>query len=159
MKPSRLWLLANSALDHVAGFLPNPLLLGIRLYWGWQFFQTGKGKLINLERTTKFFAELGLPFAKLSAFMAGGTECLGGLLLLAGLFSRLTAVPLMATMIVAYLSAHLNVVQSIWSDPDSFFTAPPFLFLLASVVVFTFGPGRLSLDAWLPHRKNLTAQE
>lgn len=150
MKP---WSLANTLLDRIAGFLPDPLLLGIRLYWGWQFFQTGKGKLGNLEGTTEFFAELGLPFAKLNAIMAGSTECFGGLLLLVGLFSGAVTVPLMFTMIVAYLTAHLDVVKTIWSDSDSFVTAPPFLFLLASVIVFTFGPGRFSVDEWLRRRK------
>jgi len=142
----KLWNITNTLLDRTAGCLQDPLLLGIRLYWGWQFFQTGKGKLGNLEGTTAFFTELGLPFAKLNAIMAGSTECFGGLLLLVGLFSRVISVPLIATMTVAYLTAHLDVVKTIWSDSDSFVTAAPFLFLLASVIVFTFGPGKFSID-------------
>ena len=35
--------------------LQSPFLLIIRLYWGWQFFLTGKGKLMNLDRTAGFF--------------------------------------------------------------------------------------------------------
>jgi putative oxidoreductase len=152
---SKLWKIVNTSLNQIASYLPNPLLLGIRLYWGWQFFLTGKGKLGNLEGTTEFFAGLGLPFAKLNAIVAGSTECFGGLLLLIGLFSRLVSVPLIATMIVAYLTADLEVVKTIWSDPDSFVTAAPFLFLLASVLVFTFGPGKLSIDELLrKNRKN-----
>jgi putative oxidoreductase len=152
----KLWTLANTTLDKIASFLPDPLLLGIRLYWGWQFFQTGKGKLGNLEGTTEFFTELGLPFAKLNAIMAGSTECFGGLLLLVGLFSRVISVPLIGTMTVAYLTAHLDVVKTIWSDSDSFVTAAPFLFLLASVIVFTFGPGKFSIDELLRRRKALS---
>lgn len=151
----KLWTLANTTLDKIATFLPDPLLLGIRLYWGWQFFQTGKGKLMNLDATTEFFAELGLPFAKLNAIMAGSTECFGGLLLLVGLFSRLISVPLIVTMIVAYLTAHLDVVKTIWSDSDSFVTAAPFLFLLASVIVFAFGAGKFSIDEVLRRRMAL----
>ncbi|MFO1483107.1 MAG: DoxX family protein [Verrucomicrobiaceae bacterium] len=157
MKPLQLWTFANTMLDRAAGFLPDPLLLSIRLYWGWQFFQTGKGKLMNLDATTEFFSELGLPFAKLNAIMAGSTECFGGLLLLAGLFSRLITVPLMVTMIVAYLTAHLDVVKTIWSDPDSFVTAAPFLFLLASAIVFAFGPGKLSVDELIRRWRPATA--
>ncbi len=149
----KLWNITNTLLDRAAGYLQDPLLLGIRLYWGWQFFNTGKGKLSNLEGTTAFFTELGLPFAKLNAIMAGSTECFGGLLLLIGLFSRVISVPLIATMTVAYLTAHLDVVKTIWSDSDSFITAPPFLFLLASMIVFTFGPGKLSIDGVLRRRK------
>ncbi len=148
----KLWNISNTLLDRVAGHLPDPLLLGIRLYWGWQFFNTGKGKLGNLEGTTEFFSELGLPFAKLNAIMAGSTECFGGLLLLVGLFSRVISVPLIGTMTVAYLTAHLDVVKTIWSDSDSFVTAAPFLFLLASVIIFTFGPGRFSVDEVLRRR-------
>lgn len=147
---------ASTTLDKIASFLPDPLLLAVRLYWGWQFFQTGKGKLGNLEGTTEFFTELGLPFAKLNAIMAGSTECFGGLLLLVGLFSRFVSVPLIATMVVAYLTAHLDVVKTIWSDSDSFVTAAPFLFLLASVIVFTFGPGKFSLDELLRRKKALS---
>lgn len=142
----KLWTLANTTLDRIASFLRDPLLLGIRLYWGWQFFLTGKGKLGNLEGTTEFFAGLGLPYAKLNAIMAGSTECFGALFLLVGLFSRVVTVPLMFTMIVAYLTAHMDVVKTIWSDSDSFVTAPPFLFLLACVIIFTFGPGKFSAD-------------
>lgn len=152
----KLLTLASTTLDKIASFLPDPLLLAVRLYWGWQFFQTGKGKLGNLEGTTEFFTELGLPFAKLNAIMAGSTECFGGLLLLVGLFSRFVSVPLIATMVVAYLTAHLDVVKTIWSDSDSFVTAAPFLFLLASVIVFTFGPGKFSLDELLRRKKALS---
>lgn len=144
-----IWTLANGTADRVAAKLPDFLLLAIRLYWGWQFFVTGKGKLMNLEGTTGFFTELGLPFPQLNAIMAGSTECFGGLLLLAGLGSRLISVPLMFTMIVAYLTAHRDVVTGIWADSDGFVTAPPFLFLYAAVIIFTFGPGRFSVDARL----------
>ncbi|MES2598881.1 MAG: DoxX family protein [Verrucomicrobiota bacterium] len=149
---AKIWNAATTLPDRLSSFLPDPLLLGIRLYWGYQFFLTGKGKLGNLEGTTGFFTELGLPFPKLNAIMAGSTECLGGLLLLAGLFSRVISVPLIFTMIVAYLTAHLDVVKTIWSDPDAFVTAPPFLFLLASLIVLTFGPGKFSVDELLRRR-------
>lgn len=145
----KLWTLANQMADKTASCLPNTLLLGVRLYWGWQFFLTGKGKLMNLDATAGFFAELGLPLPKLQALLAGGTECLGGALLLIGLASRLTALPLIFTMIVAYVTAHRDVVVGIWSDADAFVTAAPFLFLLASVIIFVFGPGKYSIDALL----------
>ncbi len=144
-----LWTLANTTADKIASYLPDPLLLAMRLYWGWQFFVTGKGKLMNVEKTTAFFTELNIPLPKLNAIMAGSTECFGGLLLLIGLCSRLVSVPLMTTMVVAYLTAHLETVTGIWEDSDAFVTAPPFLFLLTAVIIFTFGPGRYSADARL----------
>jgi putative oxidoreductase len=122
------------------------LLLAIRLYWGWQFFQTGRGKLMNLSRTADFFASLGIPLPQLNAGLAGLTECFGGLLLLAGAASRITTVPLIGTMLVAYATAHRESVLEIVSNPDGFVTQAPFLFLFASVIVLVFGPGPLSVD-------------
>src|SRR5258708_2114334 len=87
----------------IASNLQSPFLLAIRLYWGWQFFLTGKGKLLNLDRTAKFFHDLSIPFPKLNAIMAGSTECFGGFLLLLGLGSRLVSITLAGTMTVAYL--------------------------------------------------------
>jgi len=140
-----------------ATYLQHPVLLVVRLYWGWSFFQTGKGKLMTHSDVTEFFTSLGIPLPGLNAWVAGATECFGGLLLLAGLASRLTTVPLMITMIVAYLTADMEAVKSIFSDPDKFTEATPFLFLFASVIIFLFGPGALSLDrliAWLVSRKS-----
>src|SRR4051794_25392872 len=98
-----------------ASSLQSPLLLVLRLYWGWSFFQTGLGKLQNLDRTTEFFQSLGLPMPGLNAVMAGTTECVGGLLLLIGLASRLAAIPLIVTMVVAYLTSELETVKNIFS--------------------------------------------
>ena len=127
--------------------LQSPFLLIIRLYWGWQFFLTGKGKLLNLDRTAGFFASLHIPMPKLNAVLAGGTECFGGLLLLLGLGSRIITVPLIFTMVVAYLSADSDKVQNIFSNPDAFVSAAPFQFLLTAVIVWIFGPGVFSVDA------------
>lgn len=123
------------------------LLLVIRLYWGLGFFQTGKGKLLNLEKTTAFFTELNLPLPKLNALMAGSAECVGGLLLMAGLGSRRVSVPLMATMGVADATAHRGEAGKMFSEPDPFTEAALFLFLRARAIVFAFGPGQLSVDA------------
>lgn len=128
--------------------LQSPLLLVLRLYWGWQFFGTGKGKLLHLDKTAGFFRDLHIPYPHLSAGLAGATECFGGLLLLIGLWSRLVTVPLIFTMIIAYVTAESAALKSIVSDPDKFVTATPFLFLLACVIVLVFGPGVFSVD-WL----------
>lgn len=46
--------------------LQSPLLLVLRLYCGWQFFLTGKGKLTHLDKTGGFFATLHIPMPKLN---------------------------------------------------------------------------------------------
>ena len=135
----------------VAG-LQSPLLLVIRLYWGWSFMQTGWGKLTHLERTTAYFTDLHLPMPRLNAIMAGSTECLGGLLLALGLCARPASVPLIFTMLVAYATADSEALHAIVSDPDKFTGATPFLFLLAALIVLAFGPGKFSADALLSRK-------
>ena len=136
-----LWVKAISCLQ-------SPLLLVIRLYWGWQFFQTGKGKLMNLDRTAGFFQSLNIPHPHLNAVMAGCTECFGGLCLLLGLGSRILTIPLIFTMIIAYVTAESDALHAVFSDPDKFVSATPFEFMFAAIIVLVFGPGKFSLD-WL----------
>ena len=107
---------------------------------------------MDLERPTQFFQSLGIPFPHAQAMLAGATESFGGLLLLAGLCSRLVSIPLMILLSVAYLTADLDKVKMIFSDPDKSLTADEFLFLFAVVLVFVFGPGKFSID-WLIKRK------
>jgi putative oxidoreductase len=132
----------------LAECLQSPLLLVLRLYWGWQFFLTGRGKLMNPAKVTEFFHSLHIPFPAFNVYLAGGTECFGGLLLLAGLGSRLVSLPLIFVTIIAYLTAEIETVKNIFSNPDRFVTADPFLFMLAALLVLAFGPGAFSLD-WL----------
>jgi putative oxidoreductase len=129
-----------------ASALACPLLLIIRVYWGWQFFGTGKGKLMDIQKVSGFFADNHIPFPTLSAVLAGTTECVGGLFLLVGLACRLTTIPLIFTMIVAYVTVESDSLKAIFTDPDKFTGATPFLFLFACVIVFVFGPGVFSLD-------------
>lgn len=140
-----------------ANALPHPLLAVMRGYWGFQFFQTGKGKLSDLASVTDFFTSLGIPAPHFNAMMAGVTECVGGLLLLVGLGSRLVSVPLSVTMLVAYATAHREALLGIFADPDTFLQQEPFLFLLTAVVVLAFGPGFFSLDTlvktWFERRR------
>jgi putative oxidoreductase len=139
----------RSLLAKIGGLLQSPLLLVIRLYWGWQFVQTGKGKLLHLEKTASFFASLNIPAPKLNAIMAASTETVGGLLLLLGLFSRFASPALISVMCVAYATADREALLGVFTNPDKFLGADPFLFLFASVIIFAFGPGRISLDALL----------
>jgi len=126
--------------------LQSPLLLVLRLSWGWQFFLTGKGKLMNLERTADFFQSLHIPLPHLNAWVVGLSECVGGLLLLSGLATRLVGALLAFDMVVAYLTADIDKVKHIFEEPDKFLSADPFLFMLASVILVAFGPGMFSVD-------------
>jgi len=85
-----------------------PLLL--RLYLAPVFMQAGWNKLVNFESTAAWFGNpewgLGLPLPGLMTALAAGTEFLGGLLLIAGLGTRVIAIPLAVTMVVAIFAVH-----------------------------------------------------
>jgi putative oxidoreductase len=49
-------------------------------------------------------------------------------------------------MIMAYVTADREALLSVFSEPEKFYNAAPFTFLLASLVILAFGPGWLSLD-------------
>ena len=136
----------------VTEYAKSPLLLAVRLYWGWQFCRTGWGKLHKLPEVADYFKDLGIPLPHANALAAASTECFGGLLLLLGLASRLTAIPLIITMIVAYVTADLDAVKGIFGDSDAFVSAAPFQFLFASLLVLVFGPGAFSLDHFLARK-------
>jgi putative oxidoreductase len=130
-----------------AGLLQSPFLLLLRLNFFWQLFQTGRGKLAHIDKISDYFASLGIPFPTLNAYLAGATETFGSLLLILGLASRLTAIPITIVMIVAYLTADFEAVTSFFSDPDKLVKVDPFPFLVSALIIFLFGSGKFSIDA------------
>jgi putative oxidoreductase len=122
------------------------------VYWGWQLVQTGWGKLGDINKVINFFTSLGIPAPALNAWFVSGLELVGGVLLILGLGSRLIALPLAIDMIVAYITADREALASILSAPDKFYAAAPYTFLMASLIVLIFGPGKLSVDALLTRR-------
>jgi putative oxidoreductase len=140
-------------LVRISSGLQSPFLLAVRLYWGWQFTETGWGKLNDIGKVVGFFTDLGIPAPTLNAYFVSGLEFAGGLLLILGLGSRLIALPLVIDMIVAYITADREALLSIFSNPDKFTAAAPYTFLIASLIVLVFGPGRVSMDALLARRK------
>lgn len=123
------------------------LALALRLVFGWQFFLTGRGKLMHLDRTTEFFASLHIPAPGVHAVGIGLLECVGGLLILLGAGTRVLSALLASTMVVALLTAHRGEIAS--DGLDGLFAAPPFPYLVATAILIVAGPGRLALDAWL----------
>lgn len=135
-----------SALITLSARFQSFLLLAIRLYWGYSFFQGGQGKLKDIASVTSFFQSLGIPLAEFNAYAVASIELVGGLLLMLGLGTRLTAIPLVIVMVGAYATAHVESLKSAFDDPATFVKAPPFDFLLACLILFAFGPGKISVD-------------
>ena len=100
--------------------IPNLLL---RLILAPVMMQAGFNKFKDFDSTVSWFGNpdwgLGLPFPELMAFMAAGTELVGGALLLIGLATRLISIPLMVTMIVAALTVHWQNGWLALSDASS----------------------------------------
>lgn len=128
--------------------LQHPLLFLIRLYWGYDFYQSGAGKLTNLENTIEFFASLNIPFPAFNALFVGYVEMIGGVFLIAGFGVRYVAVPLIVNMCVAYATDDREALMNLFSDPESFVAATPFQHLLALLIVYVYGAGLFSID-WL----------
>ncbi len=139
--------------------LQSVFLLAIRLLWGGMFIQTGWGKWHDIPKVVGFFTDLGIPFPALNAYVVATTEVVGGIFLVLGLLGRLTPIPLIIAMTVAYITSEQEALQSLAKgDPDPFLSAAPFLFLFAALLILIFGPGRISLDhllaRYLPKAKS-----
>ena len=144
----RLKKLYNLFFYYVA-FGQSPFLLFVRLYWGYQLIQSGWGKLHHLDKVTEFFTSLSLPMPAQTAVAISCLEFFGGIFLTIGLLSRLTSLALTINLIVAYITADREALFSIFSDPDKFYAAAPYTFLVASVIVLLFGPGKFAVDTLL----------
>jgi len=133
-------------LINLLNYLQSPFLLFVRVYWGWQFWQSGWGKLQDISKPIGFFTDLGIPFPVFNAWFVALLEAGGGILLILGLASRLISIPLVIDMVVAYVTADREALKSIFTEPDKFYAAAPYTFLFASLLILIFGPGAFSLD-------------
>jgi putative oxidoreductase len=136
----------------------SPLLLAIRLYWGWQFATDGWGKLTHLDRVTQFFASLNLPMPAQTALFVSVLELVGGILLAVGIGTRLISLVLFVNMTVAFWTAEKDAFLGVLSNPDKFQAADAYNYWFAALLILVFGPGLFSVDAllgrWLaPKRK------
>ena len=113
-----------------------------RLVVGVVFTHSGWGKLHNLDQVAQFFASLGIPFAELQAPFVAGVEFGCGLLLLLGLATRLAAIPLIGTMVVALATALLPKITGV----NALFGLSEFLYIALLAQLAISGGGALSLD-------------
>ena len=146
MKIEALRVRALAVLDRCSWVGP----LALRLSLGAVFLGTGWGKLHNLAQVTSFFTELGIPFPGANATMVAGIELVGGALILLGLLTRFAALPMMAIMTVAILTAKRPDIDGI----RSLLAFDEFTYLAGFLWLFVAGAGKASLDALLFGRKN-----
>jgi putative oxidoreductase len=124
-----------------------------RITVGWVFLLSGWGKLNNLPQVTENFIGWGIPFPHFFTPLTSGIELFGGLFLLLGLLTRISAGALGVTMIVAIKAAK-------WGDVDSLETLlgfDEFAYLALFLWLAIAGPGRVSLDALISRWLNRTS--
>jgi putative oxidoreductase len=128
-------------IDRVSAVAP----LLIRLTVGLVFISTGWDKLHSLPDVAAFFQTLNIPFPALNAAVVASTEFFGGLLVLVGLGTRMVALPMAFTMVVAILTAK-------WEAVDGLATLAGFVetsYLVMFLVLVIIGPGTISVDGAL----------
>jgi putative oxidoreductase len=125
-----------------------PLLARITV--GVVFVTSGWGKVHNLDKVTEFFGELGIPAPAFQAVFVSYVELVCGALLLAGLFTRLVAIPLAITMIVAIITAKAEEIAGI---ADLLGTVE-FAYVVMLLGIVLTGPGKVSLDALIFDRRS-----
>jgi putative oxidoreductase len=118
-----------------------------RVVVGWVFLWSGWGKLNNLPAITENFVGWHIPFPQFLAPFVSGVEFFGGIFLLLGLMTRVSAGALGITMIVAIVSAKLDQVDSLETLLGFDETEYLALFLWLAIA----GAGSISLD-WLLRR-------
>ena len=123
-----------------------------RLTVGWVFLQSGWGKLQNLPKVVAFFTELGIPAPRFQAPLAATAEFVSGALLLVGLFTRVATLPLIATMIVAILTAKKADV----SELSDLFGMGEYLYITLLLWLGAYGAGPISIDALFARRLDRT---
>jgi len=127
-----------SKLDEVE-WVPQLLM---RLFVGYFFFETGWGKVHNLDAMAERFEGWGIPAPAFSAALSGYTELIGGALVLVGLFTRLASIPLVINMLVALLVVRMKKVSGF----DDFVELDEPLYALSFLWLVFSGPGKASLD-------------
>jgi putative oxidoreductase len=131
--------------EKVACYLTQLPPLIARIVIGEIFITSGWGKLQNLEAITENFIGWGIPFPHVLTPFVSGLEFVCGILLILGLFTRVSAGALGVTMIVAIKSALWDQVDSV----DTLFGFSETAYLVLFIWLAVQGAGKWSVDTWL----------
>jgi putative oxidoreductase len=135
----KLYLNYASKLEVVKDIIP-PLLFRLILAYG--FYEPAMMKLNDIHATGEWFEGLGLPTPYMQAYLATYTECLGVILLILGLGTRIITIPLIVTMLVAIKTVHWH---NGFPAGDNGYEIPLYYILMLLSLLFT-GAGKVSVD-------------
>ena len=134
--------------EKIAAYLQWLAPLFARLVVGEIFMMAGWGKLQNLDAMIENFTRWGIPLPHILTPFTSGAEFVCGILLIFGLFTRISAGILGAIMIVAIKSV-------LWVDVDSLDTLLGFSETAYLAIFFWLaiaGAGKISIDHWLTRK-------
>lgn len=126
--------------------LPLLIIRGVLVYG---FYTPALYKISDFSGTAEWFAGMGMPFPTLNAYLAGITEFLGVILLTLGLGTRIIAIPMIITMLVAIFTVHIDHGFSAASNGFEI----PFYFIIFLFTLIVYGPGRISVDHLISKRR------
>ncbi len=135
--------------------------LVVRLLVGLVFLPEGIKKFLFPEQWgAGRFARIGIPAPEQMAHFVGAVEIVFGVLVLVGLVTRLSAIPLLVDIAVAIATTKLPLLWratavsakvGFWSMQAE--SRTDFAMLMGLVFLLLAGAGPLSLDRWLSRRK------
>src|SRR5450755_841977 len=142
-------------------------ILIIRLMAGTVFFWEGILKFVYVNQSVGRFTKLGFPFPGFTAHFIATGEIIGGLFLIFGLFTRITAFYFIVQMIVAVLSTKIDLYFG--RSPLPLPPAPPkagiwavlheirsdYAQILSCLFLLIEGAGRRSVDFIVSTSKNV----
>lgn len=113
------------------------LILALRLFFGILFFSHGLDKMLNFNELSYTYPSV-LGFGSYMTLMVSiFCEFACSLFLIAGLLVRITVIPMIASMAVAFFDIH-----------DGMFPAGELslIYMILFVILYITGPGRYSVD-------------
>ncbi len=122
----------------------------IRLAVGLIFFTQGLLKFIDPSMGVLRFARIGFPYPGFTAHFVGGFEIVCGVLVLAGLLTRLASIPLLIVILTAIATTK---IPELWRPNQGFWfmvsdARTDFAMTMALLFLISVGSGAWSFDAW-----------
>lgn len=119
------------------------VLLAVRVFFGVLFFMHGLDKMMNFSALSETFPDV-LGFGSyMSLMVAVFCEFCCSLFLIAGLLQRLTLIPMIVSMGVAFFDIHDAMM------PEGELAL---IYFIIFIILFVTGPGRYSLDYVIDNR-------